>query len=302
MTDEDQACTDNEIMTRKISGKDLTAGLIIMAVSIPISMGYAQIAGLPTVYGLYGSVFPDSPVCIVFDVTAVHFGVDAAPATLIRRRFLDLHIESGSKGSAGGSAGADRVCGAVASRVLRDAGGKIGQLYLGAGDGRLYHPRHLYDHHPDAGAEVSGRHSGDGRILLSLRSISRRRRGDQPAVPWRLAWLRFVIVLTAKKVIPEIPDGGAFDGSRCSDDKVSALRAWGIKTLDAVEPGLPVWSLPDFTAVPVKGRRLRSTCRWRFVIMAETLLAENNFAQKNGYRINDNQEIWHLRWAILPRR
>ena len=25
--------------------------------------------------------------------------------------------------------------------------------------------------------------------------------------------------------------------------------------------------------------------------MAETLLAENNFAQKNRYRINDNQEI-----------
>ena len=25
--------------------------------------------------------------------------------------------------------------------------------------------------------------------------------------------------------------------------------------------------------------------------MAETLLAENNFAQKNGYRINDNQEL-----------
>ena len=34
--------------------KDMFAGLIIMAVSIPISMGYAQIAGLPAVYGLYG--------------------------------------------------------------------------------------------------------------------------------------------------------------------------------------------------------------------------------------------------------
>ena len=32
--------------------KDLLAGIIIMAVSIPISMGYAQIAGLPAVYGL----------------------------------------------------------------------------------------------------------------------------------------------------------------------------------------------------------------------------------------------------------
>ena len=43
---------------KKNLGKDLTAGLIIMAVSIPISMGYAQIAGLPAVYGLYGSVLP----------------------------------------------------------------------------------------------------------------------------------------------------------------------------------------------------------------------------------------------------
>ena len=32
--------------------KDIIAGIIIMAVSIPISMGYAQIAGLPAVYGL----------------------------------------------------------------------------------------------------------------------------------------------------------------------------------------------------------------------------------------------------------
>ena len=43
---------------KKNLGKDILAGLIIMAVSIPISMGYAQIAGLPAVYGLYGSVFP----------------------------------------------------------------------------------------------------------------------------------------------------------------------------------------------------------------------------------------------------
>lgn len=148
---------------KKNLGKDLTAGLIIMAVSIPISMGYAQIAGLPTVYGLYGSVFPILLFALFSTSPQFIFGVDAAPAALIGAALLDLHIESGSK-SAGGSAGADRVCGAVASRVLRDAGGKIGQLYLGAGDGRLYH-RHLYDHHPDAGAEVSGRHSGDGRIL-----------------------------------------------------------------------------------------------------------------------------------------
>ena len=37
--------------------KDLFSGIMIAAVSIPIAMGYAQIAGLPAVYGLYGSVY-----------------------------------------------------------------------------------------------------------------------------------------------------------------------------------------------------------------------------------------------------
>ena len=34
--------------------KDIFSGIIIAAVSIPISMGYAQISGIPAVYGLYG--------------------------------------------------------------------------------------------------------------------------------------------------------------------------------------------------------------------------------------------------------
>ena len=32
--------------------QDIFSGIIIAAVSIPISMGYAQIAGLPPAYGL----------------------------------------------------------------------------------------------------------------------------------------------------------------------------------------------------------------------------------------------------------
>ena len=34
--------------------RDIFTGIIIALVSIPISMGYAQIAGLPAAYGLYG--------------------------------------------------------------------------------------------------------------------------------------------------------------------------------------------------------------------------------------------------------
>jgi len=50
----------NYIKSGKITNlrKDVIAGIIVALVSIPISMGYAQIAGLPVIYGLYGSFLP----------------------------------------------------------------------------------------------------------------------------------------------------------------------------------------------------------------------------------------------------
>ena len=57
--------------------KDVIAGIIIMAVSIPISMGYAQIAGLPAVCGLYGSVFPIIAFALLSTSPQFVFGVDA---------------------------------------------------------------------------------------------------------------------------------------------------------------------------------------------------------------------------------
>lgn len=61
--------------------KDIFTGIIIMAVSIPISMGYAQIAGLPAVYGLYGSVFP----IIIFALFQHHHSLFSELMQLRRR-------------------------------------------------------------------------------------------------------------------------------------------------------------------------------------------------------------------------
>ena len=38
--------------------KDLVAGLVLTAILVPVGMGYAEAAGLPTIYGLYATIFP----------------------------------------------------------------------------------------------------------------------------------------------------------------------------------------------------------------------------------------------------
>ena len=77
-------------------GKDLLIGVLIALVSIPISMGYAMVAGLPAIYGLYGSFLPILIYGLLTSSPRFVFGVDAAPAALTGALLASLGIASGS--------------------------------------------------------------------------------------------------------------------------------------------------------------------------------------------------------------
>lgn len=77
--------------------KDIFSGIIIAAVSIPISMGYAQISGIPAVYGLYGSVFPILLFALFSTSRQFIFGVDAAPAAIVGGALSTLGIAAESE-------------------------------------------------------------------------------------------------------------------------------------------------------------------------------------------------------------
>ena len=77
--------------------KDIFSGIIIAAVSIPISMGYAQISGIPAVYGLYGSVLPILLFALFSTSRQFIFGVDAAPAAIVGGALSTLGIAAESE-------------------------------------------------------------------------------------------------------------------------------------------------------------------------------------------------------------
>ena len=268
--------------------KDMVAGLIIMAVSIPISMGYAQIAGLPAVYGLYGSVFPILIFALFSTSPQFIFGVDAAPAALIGSALLSLGVESGS-------AEAMQVVPVltffVALWLLAFYVMKAGKLvnYISA---------------PVMGGFITGicttiilmqipklmgGTAGVGELPELIDHIADTISGiNVPSVV--LGLVALVILLIAKCLAPKFPMAVLLMAAGAAMTKFLPVEQWGVKTLDAVETGLPKWSLPAFTAVPLK-EAVTISLSVAVVIMAETLLAENNFANKNGYRLNDNQEI-----------
>ncbi|MCI6653703.1 MAG: SulP family inorganic anion transporter [Clostridium sp.] len=268
--------------------KDVITGIIIMAVSIPISMGYAQIAGLPAVYGLYGSVFPIIMFALLSTSPQFVFGVDAAPAALVGSALIGFGIESGS----------DKALKAVPLITFFVAVWLLAFYIMKAG--KLVN----YISAPVMGGFITGicttiilmqvpkllgGSAGTGEFFELAEHIAETMHNiNIPSVI--LGVLALIILSVSKKIVPKFPMAVVLMGVGAVMTYFLPIREYGIKTLDKVNTGLQQWTLPDFSVLPLRDVIIVSLSV-SVVILAETLLAENNFAQKNGYRINDNQEI-----------
>ena len=104
--------------------KDAVAGLVIAALSIPIAMGYAEVVGLPAIYGLWASIVAPLAFGLLTGTRRVVFGMDSAAAAM-----------TASMLAAAGIVGQDAIVSAMPLLTLLTA---LFLLLLGwAGAGRL---------------------------------------------------------------------------------------------------------------------------------------------------------------------
>lgn len=62
--------------------RDLVSGVTVAALTIPTAMGYAQVAGLPPVYGLYAAILPVVAFALLASSKKVMVGVDATSSAI----------------------------------------------------------------------------------------------------------------------------------------------------------------------------------------------------------------------------
>lgn len=268
--------------------QDIFSGIIIAAVSIPISMGYAQISGLPAVYGLYGSVLPILLFAIFSTSRQFIFGVDAAPAALAGSALLTLGITPGSREALNYVSAlalftglwllffyfirADRIVGFISTPVM---GGFISGIALTI----------ILMQIP----KLMGSSAGSGEIIELAEYIYSAARN----IHWLsllLGIITLLVIRLCKKFIPKFPIAilVMFLAVLCAI--FLHIDTYGVQLLASVNRGLPALTFPDFSQIDLTqaaGRGLMIS----LVVMAETLLAENNFAFRNGYPLEDRQEI-----------
>lgn len=268
--------------------KDLLAGIVIAAVSIPISMGYAEVAGIPAIYGLYGSVFPILFFALFSTSRQFIFGVDAAPAAIVGAALSTWGIAAGS----------EEALVYVPMTALFTGLWLLLFYFLRAGKMVDYISTPVMGGFISGIAvtiilmqvpKVLGSGSGSGELPELLRHIYHAVLQIHP-LSVLLGVVSLIVILAAGKLIPKFPMAivvmafGVFLTCVCHVD------VYGVRLLAQVEPGLPKLILPRFAEVDISqvmGRSLMVA----LVVMAETLLSENNFAFRNGYKIEDNSEV-----------
>ncbi len=275
---------------------DIFAGIIVAAMSIPISMGYAQICGLPAVYGLYGSVLPIIFFAIFSTSPQFIFGVDAAPCAIVGGLLSTLGIGSSTQ-EAMTVVPAVTFCAGIWLLIfsLLKAGKLVNFISTPVMGGfvsgiavtiiMMQFPKLL-------GSTV-----GEGELFELIIHIADAFKNPN-LLSFAIGLGTIAIILLSKKFIPKFPMPIVVMILGALSTLIFHIDQYGVKLLDAVQKGLPPITI-SFVGLDNFSNILGTSLTVAIVIMAETLLSENNFAMKNNYKINDNREIFTFSIANL---
>ncbi len=272
---------------------DAFIGVIIALVSIPISMGYASVAGLPVVYGLYGSLLPILIFAFVSSSPRFVFGVDAAPAAIVGGMIAAWGINSDS-------AAASSIIPLITLFVAL----WLGIFFLVRAD-RIIN----FISEPVMGGFISG--ISTTIILMQIPKLfgGKATHGEGPELILHilheaeagfnlpsllLGGGTIFILLAARKLCPKVPVQPIlmFLGASIFYLFGERLSGLGIATLPAVTKGLPRLIIPDLSLVLAHPRQLIiDTAGIAIVILSETLLATENLSRRHREKITARREV-----------
>lgn len=279
-----------KILKKDTIKNDVLSGFIIALVSIPIAMGYAQIAGLPPQYGLYGSVIPVILFALFSSSPQYIFGIDAAPAALVGGTLAGLGIASGS---------ADAM---VYVPIIAFFTGIWLLVFYLMKFGKLTR----FVSSPVMGGFISGicttiilmqtpklfgGQSGTGELRELLPHIVKEFKSSFNLISLLIAVICIAVIQIFRKLAPKFPASAAvMIIGALAQYFLDFCGRYGVNTLPTVSRGLGSFGVPDFT-LENSYTGIVSGFTIAIVIAAETLLAEHNFADKNDYRIDDDSEL-----------
>ncbi|HEX7248373.1 MAG TPA: SulP family inorganic anion transporter [Actinomycetota bacterium] len=275
--------------------RDLIAGSLIAAVAIPLSMGMAEVAGLPPIVGLYSCVLPLVAFAVFGSSRQVVVALDASTAAMLAAAVTPL-----ANGNATTYAALAGLVAVLVGVILIAAGifrlGVLGDL--------LSHPV-LLGYQAGLAIVVAATQlpkvlgvdaSGGGTVAQMWGLVRNVGQADLSTVT--LGFASVAVIVGARAWSVRVPGALIAVGLATVAARVFDLSGHGVQVLGELPAGLSGLTWPSFTGselvsvtVPAAGIAL--------IAAADTIVCSRAFAERGGYRVETNGDLIGLGGANL---
>ena len=265
---------------------DLIAGLTVAAGTIPAALAYAELAGLPAVYGLYASVVP----ALIYAVLGTSRQLQIGPGSTLSI------LVAASLGGALVAADADEAVVAAALLAL-----VAGGLLLAAGLLRLGFVADFL-----SGPVLTGFTAGAALIIIASQLPKlfgiEVDSNDFFETVWEIASSlaetngptlalgggAILLLLVMQRWLPRLPASLIVVVLGILVTVTFDLTAEGVAVVGEVPAGLPGLEIPELGGI----RDLfGAAAAVALLVYVETIAVSREFAARHGYRIDPNQEL-----------
>ncbi|MGB3097856.1 MAG: sulfate permease [Solirubrobacterales bacterium] len=266
--------------------RDLVAGLTVAAATIPAALAYAELAGLPAVYGLYASVVPALLYAIFGTSRQLQIGPGSTLSILVAASLTGVLV----------AADPDEAVASAALLALI-AGG----LLLAAGLLRLGFIADFL-----SGPVLTGFTAAAALVIIAnqlpkLFGIEIdaesffetlwevvKALGETSAPTLALGAGAIFLLLVMQRWLPRLPASLIVVVLGIAAVSVLDLEAEGVAVVGEVPAGLPGLEIPDLGGI---SELFGAAVAVALLVYIETIAVSREFAAQHGYRVDANQEL-----------
>lgn len=282
-------------LTRHNVGNEVLAGITLLAIALPLNLGYAQIAGLPPSSGLYALILPSVVFALLASSRFLVASPDPAVAALVGSTLAGLApagshqyvVMAAAQALVGGLLFA--LCAVFRLGFLADF---LSRPILVGFIGGLGTDVLLNQTAKMAGAKLPNGPFFE-RLVALVNGID--------ALHWwslGLSAATIGILVPARRWMPRVPWSLIVLAAAIASSALLHLPAKGVAVLGAIPPGFPVLSVPDLTWhqwLSLIAPALAITT----VTLAQGLLLARSYAEKYGDSTAPNQDLFAFAGANI---
>ncbi len=270
-------------------GRDLLAGVVVASLTIPVSMGYASIAGLPPIYGLYASVIPLIAYITLASSPQLNVGANASSSAITASVLTAMGISLGSPEALQLVPALSFFC---AIFLLLFAIFKFGRFIK-------------YISMPVMSGFISGVSLSiimgqlpkvmdikvDSSIFLGRARSIITNFGDTNWLSFTMGMATFIFIMVGKKKFKKFPVPLVMLLLSTLASYFWNFEGLGVSVVGEIPKGFSSFSFPAIFSFPNFGVALLGGFVIAVICFSDSLLASKSFSIRNKYKLSENREL-----------